>query len=223
MRRTGSDPQVPEIEPEVFDRAAASVVLTLGPDHRMVYSNAAFRRLFGPRRLGVPAAEAFDEPQAAGFVHMLDEVYRTHRAGEFTFPGETEDAGDQAPDRRHFVYSALPVVSRYGPGVLGIAVETTAQVEAARRTEARSEERRRTVQRYEALMSAVPQIIWVLKPDWSIEELVGGFEEFTGMPWRSRVDAEWLAAVHPHDRDHLLRTWENAAAGTRRSSSAPSG
>ena len=76
------------------------------------------------------------------------------------------------------MYSASPVVSRHGSGVLAVAIDTTAQVEAARRAEEQSEERRRTLQRYEALMSAVPQIIWLMKPDWSITELVGGFDRF---------------------------------------------
>ena len=61
-------------------------------------------------------------------------------------------------------------------------------------------------------MSAVPQIIWLMKPNGHITELVGGFEEFTGTPWRPVVDKEWLAAVHPHDRSHLVRTWKEAAA-----------
>ncbi|WP_329129835.1 SpoIIE family protein phosphatase [Streptomyces sp. NBC_01476] len=214
MRSTADDVNVPEFEPEVFDRAIVAVVLTAGPEHRLVYYNEAFSRLFGPRKLGSPAAEAFDEPRAVRFLRMLDGVFHDRTARQVTAPRTTEGTHPGAPGRRHFMYSASPVISRYGPGVLAIAVDTTAQVETARRAEEQSEERHRTLQRYEALMSAVPQIVWLMKPDWSITELVGGFEEFTGMPWRPVIDAEWLAAVHPHDRTDLVRTWKEAAEGT---------
>jgi len=214
MRWTGREVDIPELEPEVFDRAIVSVVLTAGPEHRLVYYNAAFRGLFGPRPLGAPAARAFTEPRAARFVTMLDAVYKDRIARQVTAPRTTEGLAPGAPGRRHFMYSCSPVVSRHGPGVLALAVDTTAQVEDSRRVERLSEERYRTVQRYEALMSAVPQIIWLMKPNGDITELVGGFEEFTGFPWRPVVDKEWLASVHPRDRSHLVRTWKQAAAAS---------
>ncbi|WNI14494.1 SpoIIE family protein phosphatase [Actinacidiphila sp. ITFR-21] len=211
MSPSGSQANMSEFEPEVFDRAIVAVVLTAGPDHRLVYYNDAFTRLFGPRRLGAPAAEVFHEPRAARFIRMLEGVFRDHTARQATSPRTTEGTHPGAPGRRHFVYSCSPVVSRYGSGVLAIAVDTTPQVEAARRAEEQSQERHRALQRYEALMSAVPQIIWLMKPNGEITELVGGFEEFTGTAWRPVIDAEWLAAVHPHDRGRLVRTWKEAA------------
>ncbi len=214
MMRTGGGVGVPELEPEVFDRAIVAVVLTAGPDHRLVYYNDAFRALFGPRELGARAADAFDEPNAVRFVTMLDQVFADRTARQVTSPRTTEGTAPGAPGRRHFMYSASPVVSRFGPGVLAVAVDTTAQVEAARRTQEVSEERHETLQRYEALMSAVTQIVWLMTPRGEITELVGGFEEFTGMPWRPVIDDTWLETVHPHDRARLLETWQEAAGGT---------
>jgi PAS domain S-box-containing protein len=214
MRRTGSDVGVPELEPEVFDRAIVPVALTAGADHRLVYYNDAFSDLFGPRQLGGRAADVFDEPNAANFVTMLDQVYSDRAARQVTSPRTTEGTAPGAPGRRHFMYSASPVVSRFGPGVLSVAVDTTAQVDAAEKARELSEQQQQALQRYEALMSAVTQIVWLMKPNGDITELVGGFEEFTGSPWRPVIDDEWLAAVHPHDRSHLVRTWMDAYQGT---------
>lgn len=214
MMRTGSGLGVPELEPEVFDRAIVAVVLTAGPEHRLVYYNDAFRDLFGPRELGARAADAFDEPNAVRFLTMLDQVFADRTARQVTSPRTTEGTAPGAPGRRHFMYSASPVVSRFGPGVLAVAVDTTAQVEAARRTQELAEQRHEALQRYEALMSAVTQIVWVMRPGGEISELVGGFEEFTGVPWRPMIDAAWLETVHPHDRDRLLDTWRDASGGT---------
>lgn len=101
--------------------------------------------------------------------------------------------------------------SRHGPGVLTVAIDTTAQVQAADRAQLLSEERHQALQRYEALMSAVSQIVWLMQPSGEIQELVGGFEEFTGNPWRPVIDQEWLSAVHPHDRNRLVRSWRESA------------
>jgi PAS domain S-box-containing protein len=212
MTRIGGKAGAPELEPEVFDDAIVSVALTAGPDHRLVYVNDAFRKLFGPRDIGARAADAFSEPNAARFITMLDQVYADRVARQVTSPRTTEGTAPGAPGRRHFMYSASPVVSRHGAGVLAVAVDTTAQVEAAERAEQLSEERSRALYRYEALMSAVTQIVWLMKPNGEITELVGGFEEFTGTPWRPVIDVDWLDGVHPHDRGHLLRTWEEAMA-----------
>ncbi|MEE4544991.1 SpoIIE family protein phosphatase [Streptomyces sp. V4-01] len=212
MTRIGGTAGVPELEPEVFDDAIVAVSLTAGPDHRLVYLNDAFRKLFGPRDIGARAADAFTEPNAAPFIVMLDQVYADRIARQVTSPRTTEGTAPGAPGRRHFMYSASPVVSRYGAGVLAVAVDTTAQVDATERAEELSEERHRALRRYEALMSAVTQIVWLMKPNGEISELVGGFEEFTGRPWRPMIDTDWLEGVHPHDRGHLLRAWEEAAA-----------
>jgi PAS domain S-box-containing protein len=214
MTRIGDQGGVPELEPEVFDDAIVAVALTAGPDHRLMYVNDAFRKLFGPRELGARSCEVFTEPNAAHYLDMLDQVYADGVARQVLTPRTTEGTAPGAPGRRHFMYSASPVVSRYGRGVLSVAVDTTAQAEAAQRAEELSEERFRGLQRYEALMSAVTQIVWLMRPDGAITELVGGFEEFTGLPWRPVIDEEWLESVHPHDRSHLVRTWQEASGGT---------
>ncbi|WP_435127942.1 SpoIIE family protein phosphatase [Actinacidiphila sp. bgisy144] len=216
MRRIGAGPGVPELEPEVFDRAIVAVAITAGEDHRLVYVNEAFRALFGPRQLGAPAAEVFTEPNAARFLKMLDQVHLDRAARQVTETRTTEGTAPGAPGRRHFVYSCSPVVSRFGAGVLAVAVDTTPQVEAVEAAQLLSEQRQKALQRYEALMSAVTQIVWLMKPNGEIVELVGGFEEFTGIPWRPVIDQEWMAAVHPHDRQRLVRTWNEAAEGRAR-------
>ncbi|UWE09596.1 SpoIIE family protein phosphatase [Actinacidiphila bryophytorum] len=213
MRRSGHETGVPELEPEVFDSAIVPIAMTAGRDHVLIYCNEAFRTLFGPRPLGVPAREAFGEPRAAPFLAMLDEVYQDRTARQVTSPRTTEGAARGDSGVRHFVYSCSPMVSRHGPGVLTVAIDTTAQVEAVQRAELLSEQRHQALQRYEALMSAVSQIVWLMQPTGEIEELVGGFQEYTGIPWRPMIDQQWLSAVHPHDRSRLVGSWREAADG----------
>jgi|GEM_PF-2007242 len=204
---------VPELEPEVFDRAIVPVALTAGDDHVLVYTNEAFRALFGPRRQGVPAAQAFTEPRAARFLAMLDQVHRDRVGRQVTTSRTTDGTAPGAPGRRHFMYSCSPVVSRFGPGVLAVAVDTTAQVQAAQAAELESLRRKQALQRYEALMSAVDQIVWLMTADGRLTELVGDFVELTGHPAREIGGRKWLEVVHPHDRGEMVHAWQEAASG----------
>lgn len=97
MSRSGHDTGVPELEPEVFDSAIVPIAMTAGDEHLLVYYNDAFRVLFGPRRLGVPARDAFDEPAAAPFITMLNEVFRGHIARQVTSPAPPTAARPARP------------------------------------------------------------------------------------------------------------------------------
>ena len=188
----------PVLDPVVFDDVAAAVALLAGPEHRLLYTNAVFTRLFGARRLGLPAVEAFPDPDAGRFLSVLAEVRATGRPLQVTGAREP-DAGEPG-QARHFAYSCSPVATRRGPGILVIALDTTRATDA--------------LHRYEALTSAVSQMVWTVRPDGTMSELVPGWERVTGTPWRSRADEAWFAHIHPRDRDRLRDTWR-AAATTR--------
>jgi PAS domain S-box-containing protein len=207
---SGAQPDA-ELAPEVFDQAVVMIALTTGPDHRLVYYNEAFRKLFGDRPIGVPAREAFTVASAPAFFDLLDRVYTEDLALQVTAPHTIRRrTGD---GDRHLIYSASPVRSRHGRGVLVALIDTTAEVEAARRAELLSDQRLETLRRYEALVSAVSQMVWVARPDGTMTELVPGWERFTGLPWRESMDAGWFEVIHPLDVNLLVDAWRRAAAG----------
>ncbi len=70
----------------VWDAVPTLVVVTAGPDHTLTYQNPASTRLFGPRTLGRPVAEAFPELSADGYAAM-EEVFTTGVA--ITMPRST--------------------------------------------------------------------------------------------------------------------------------------
>ncbi|MFE6974033.1 SpoIIE family protein phosphatase [Streptomyces sp. NPDC057682] len=186
----------PFLDPGMFDDAVAAVALLMGPEHRLLYVNPAFTRLFGPRTLGLPAREAFPEPDASRFLGVLEDVRRSGRPRQVTGRRRTDPGA--LSQARHFVYSCTPVATRRGGGILAIAMDTTAETY--------------TLQRYEALATAVSQMVWVMWPNGTMDELVPGWEAITGLPWRSRADDGWFAVVHPRDRDALHAAWLEAAA-----------
>ncbi|MCX5395237.1 SpoIIE family protein phosphatase [Streptomyces sp. NBC_00094] len=185
----------PHLDPAVFDDTVAAVALLVGPEGRLVYTNSAFTRMFGARQWGLPAREAFPDPDAGRFLSVLDEVRATGRARQVT--------GAREPDRgapsqaRYFVYSCSPVTTAEGDGILVVAMDTTTETFA--------------LQRYQALVSAVSVMVWVLHADGGMEEIVAGWEQLTGVPWHPRADVDWYARIHPRDRERLSEGWRDAA------------
>ncbi|MFD8481996.1 SpoIIE family protein phosphatase [Kitasatospora sp. NPDC059673] len=197
------------LTPEVFDRAIVAIALTAGNDHRLVYVNEAFRDLFGDRPLGDPAREVFTEPGAEGFVATLDAVLADGTARQVTTP-RTLGCPDSASPHRHFVYSCSPAATAHGPGILTAAIDTTTELHSALETERLSAERLQALRRYEALMAATSQMVWLVHPDGTTGELVPGWEALTGRPFPETARASWLDVVHPQDRDQLATHWAAA-------------
>ncbi|NML52676.1 SpoIIE family protein phosphatase [Streptomyces sp. R302] len=187
----------PPVDPRMFDGTVAAVSVLAGPEGRLIYTNSAFTRLFGVRRLGVPAREAFPDSDGHRFLAVLESVRDTGRARQVV--GERRPDPGQPGQSRHFVYSCSAVTTDHGPGILVLAMDTTAETLA--------------LQRYEDLVSAVSQMVWVMGPDGGMEEIVPGWERLTGTPWRRRADAGWYAHIHPRDRERLSEAWRRAAGG----------
>ncbi|MFB6836891.1 SpoIIE family protein phosphatase [Streptomyces sp. NPDC056361] len=183
------------LDPKLFDATIAAVALLAGPEHRLIYTNEAFTRLFGSRSVGLPAREAFPDPDSGRFLSVLADVRATGRARQVTGARETDPGAVEQAAR--FVYSCSPVTTRDGAGILVVAMDTTPES--------------RALQRYEALVSAVSQMVWVLHADGSMEEVVPGWEQLTGAPWVGRADGSWYAFVHPRDRERLRGAWRAAA------------
>nr|WP_164243834.1 SpoIIE family protein phosphatase [Streptomyces coelicoflavus] len=178
----------------MLDGSLAAVAVLAGADDRMVYANPAFLRLFGARPLGRPARETFPDGDAYRFLSVLEDVHAGGQARQATGTRRT-DPGDDA-QASHFVYTCSPVTTADGPGILVVAMDTTTESW--------------TLQRYEALVSAVSQMVWVMHPDGTMDELVPGWEELTGTPWYTKAGEDWYAHMHPRDRERLRGPWRAA-------------
>ncbi|MFY0510778.1 SpoIIE family protein phosphatase [Streptomyces anulatus] len=66
----------------------------------------------------------------------------------------------------------------------------------------------RLLRRYQALMGAVPQSVWVMSPGGVVTVLSGG--GIAEKLWTPGTDHSWMDAVHPKDRDWFQRAWRRA-------------
>ncbi|MFI6937871.1 SpoIIE family protein phosphatase [Streptomyces sp. NPDC050418] len=185
----------PVLDPRIFDGMVTAAALFAGPENRLVYANDVFTRLFGDRRIGLPARRAFPDADAHRFLGVLDTVRSTGQSRQVI--GERRTDPDAVAQAQHFVYACNSVPTRQGPGILVLAMDTTAESS--------------TLRRYAALIDAVTQMVWVVHNDRTVEEVVPGWESITGAPWPGRAGEPMDPYIHPRDRDHLKALWNGPA------------
>ena len=85
-------------------------------------------------------------------------------------------------------------------GVTMIAVDVTADVDAA-------EAVRRTDERYRSLVQAGNQVVWVTDPSGQVSEDSPEWRWITGQSVDEYLSEGWLAAIHVDDKDRIERDW----------------
>ncbi|WP_405608767.1 SpoIIE family protein phosphatase [Streptomyces sp. NBC_01508] len=196
---------------ESFEEATVAAALLTGPRHRLVQCNRAFRALFGFWRCGQEAGVALAGSGLRPVLRALD------RAGTDRSPALLDAAGVTAqgpPGHRFWVVSCLPVTSRHGASVLLLAVRAPDELGGTAVRPADTADPNADLARYEALHSAVPQVVWRMTPQGEVSALVGSLGETGGGLWHpSQPALSWMDAVHPKDRDWFAGQWAATARG----------
>ncbi|MFA1537864.1 SpoIIE family protein phosphatase [Actinomadura monticuli] len=199
---------------EAFDLAPVAVALTIGPDHRLVYTNQAYRAFVGDRRLGEPIGDAFGEWVKEDYGDLFDRVLATGEpASMVEAPVKLASAGTD--DETRFFSFSLSRFVHERPGVLVTAVDVTEQVAAVRQAERATEEQKRSRRRFESLVRVNAQTVWVADPAGRIIEPSAGWERMTGQTWEEYRGDGWLTALHPDDRGPAIRAWADARRRAR--------
>ncbi|MFG1941673.1 SpoIIE family protein phosphatase [Nonomuraea sp. NPDC048826] len=196
---------------DVLEFAPVGVAVTRGPEQVLVYTNRAYRSLFGDVTLGVSIREAFSALASQDHFLLFDEVYETGEPG-----GRTDVPGDPTlvtPDgrERFFTFSLSRISFDDGErGVMVMCLEVTDQITTAQRIQALADERIRVLRRYESLVRVSAQILWVSDPQGRVTEHSPGWERVTGQTWEEFRDLGWLQLVHPDDRASATASWSRA-------------
>ncbi|HEX8701892.1 MAG TPA: PAS domain-containing protein [Myxococcaceae bacterium] len=65
-------------------------------------------------------------------------------------------------------------------------------------------------ERFRSLVTATAQAVWVTRPDGTVAEDSPTWRAFTGQSVEEWRGAGWLQAIHPEDREHSGRAWQEA-------------
>lgn len=173
--------------------------LVTGPSLRLRERVGAFTRLLGFWVPGQEAEAALKAHWAQPLLSTLRRVWDEGVAGHVSLTHTDEYA------RAHEVWrvSCLPVRGGDEPALVLLAVESGPSP-VSRRGEVVDTDGRR-LRRYEALLSAVPQSVWVMSAKGVVTPLVGGGIQ-EGL-WYPSGETSWMDAVHPKDRNWFERAW----------------
>ncbi|MBO2463585.1 SpoIIE family protein phosphatase [Actinomadura violacea] len=191
---------------EAFDPAPVAVALTIGPDHRLVYTNLAFRAFVGDRPLGEPIGRAFTVTTKQDYGELFDRVLATGEPVSLVEAPVKPAAADAGDAERYFSFTLSPFTHER-PGVLVVAVDVTEHAAAVRRADLATEEQRRARRRFESLVWINAQVVWVSDAAGQVIESSGGWERITGQSREEFLGDGWTLALHPDDREPTLRSW----------------
>jgi PAS domain S-box-containing protein len=196
LQRAKNDAESALNQLDAFFRNAPCGIAYYDADLRYIHINEAFAKL---NRL--PAEELIGksiEEVPPNFPLKLQEEYL-----------EVSKSLQPAVSRRLAIadeiweISVFPVkttkVERLGMGVIGIDVTAAAEAEA-RILESEA--------RFRTMAEAMPQIVWMTRPDGYAEYFNLRWYEFTGLTPDQSLGPAWVMLLHPDDRARSVERWQ---------------
>lgn len=69
--------------------------------------------------------------------------------------------------------------------------------------------------KFENLLELAPQVVWFADHEGRITHCNPYWYEYTGLSRRETVGEEWIAAIHPDDRERIAKSWRKAVHAGR--------
>ncbi|WNI16389.1 SpoIIE family protein phosphatase [Actinacidiphila sp. ITFR-21] len=184
--------------------------LVTGDSLRLTESNSFLRDVLGGWGIGQRADDVLTGDRLRPLLDALVEVARGGAPSRVVVAVD-EPAG-QGAARRYAVVNCSATRSRHGPAVLLLASEFRGPI-GVTDPDGVSATRDRTLRRYEALLSAIPQVVWSMSLDGEVDILVGNKGDLGDFQRRESTAEAWMEAVHPKDRVWFAPQWQASADG----------
>lgn len=108
--------------------------------------------------------------------------------------------------------SAAPIRGADGEVIGSILVfrDITERHQAEREAREREQRLRQSEARFRQLADAMPQMVWMARPDGYVDYYNQRWYEFTGLSEGMGGDASWTPVLHPEDLPRCLDSWHRA-------------
>ncbi len=194
---------------EMFAQAPGFMCFLRGPEHVFEIVNDAYLQLVGHRNvIGMRVCDAVPEISAQGFIHMLDNVFRTGEAlsGD-DIRLELQRSREPVLEGSYVDFVCQPIRGRTGD-VIGIFVQGQ-DVTARHLAE---EERRLSERRRRFLIEAMPNQVWTAGADGKLDFVSDRVAAYFQRSADEILGDGWVAVLHPDDVDTVVARWTRALA-----------
>ena len=173
-------------------------------DAYLAECNDAMARMYGldsaEQIVGVPLGELLPRSDPANIAYLLAFI----RGGYRITDAESHELGRDG-DSRYFLNNMVGIVR---DGHLFRAWGSQRDITGRKAIESAL---RASEERYRALVSASSSVVWASDAAARFVEHQRSWESYTGQPWAEHRDLGWVNALHPDDRDAMLRAWQRRA------------
>lgn len=187
-----------------LSEAASDGILTIDQESTILFANPAAHRLFGYEEedlVGEPLATLIPERLQVAHHHALGRYLETGERG-------TSWTGIELPGRTK-TGEEIAVEISFGESFAdGKRIFTGIVRDVGRRIGAEQALRQRE-KRYQALVAATAQIVWVTTPEGTLTGEQPGWSAFTQTP-EEYEGWGWLDAIHSEDRERTAEAWAEA-------------
>ncbi|WP_143120494.1 SpoIIE family protein phosphatase [Actinacidiphila alni] len=196
---------------------AVGVGVVADTDLVLVECDPYFREVFGGWAVGEPARAALPGKVRRPLVAVLADVARHGGPRQSVVPldGPSREGGAG----RYCVVSCTRAGSGHGSATT-VLVSVFDGLPGASATDpgdagegAGPPERDRALERYEALLSGIPQVVWSMSAEGRVDILVGRRGDLGDFQQHDAAAGAWMEAVHPKDRAWFAPQWQATAEG----------
>ncbi|WP_260988286.1 hypothetical protein [Streptomyces sp. CFMR 7] len=200
---------------EGLEQAHVAAALVIGPAHRLIRRTTRFGDLIPFWRPGQEAGIALAGPDLRPLLRALDLPGDERPAPLITVPQPPSPGGP--PEDILCAVSCTPVDPPEGDtagSVLLLLTPVQSRPSGAAARQHVTADRADDLARYEALLSAVPQVVWRMTAQGETFTLVGRLGETGGGLWNPAGPGfSWMDAVHPKDHEVFAAQWAATSRG----------
>lgn len=151
-----------------------------------------------------PLFDALPEVRHQGFEELLTKVYTTGESySAYGVPVTVPRGGTVQTVYINFLYEPFREGDASVSGIMVVATDVTNQVQARMKVEESNKE-------LQFAMNAMPQMVWVTKPDGYHEFYNNQWYEYTGLTYEESIDTGWDTVLHEEDKQRSWKVWKHS-------------
>ncbi len=207
------DPQRPVLSPPsagqeqllrlLFEQAPGFIAVLQGPRHVFTLANPAYYHLVGRRDLvGRPASEAVPEAVAAGFIDVLDEVYRSGKpftGRRLSLPLYRSEGEESERRFLDLVYQPLVDANGRVAGIFCEGHDVTEEVRAEESLRVQSEQHAAQAKLFDAALSAIDDFAYTFDHSGHFTYANKPLVDLLGLEPHEVVGKTFLELPYPQD------------------------